>query len=58
MSRTFKLLNASGKQVIHFRFKAIIIIMDTQVSVYVCEYTVHASKLCIYCVYIYTYIYM
>lgn len=38
MSRTFKLLNASGKHayVIHVRFKAIIIMMYTQVSVYMC----------------------
>lgn len=37
MSRTFKLLNASGKHVyvIHFRFKAIIMTY-TQVSVYIC----------------------
>lgn len=39
MSRTFKLLNASGKHVhvIHLRFKAIIIIeMHTHLSVYIC----------------------
>lgn len=47
MSRTFKLLNASGKHVyfIQFKFKAILNVLYMQVSVYMCEYIVHANKM-------------
>lgn len=53
MSRTLELLNASGKHVIRFRFKAIIIIMYTQVSVYTVRVNIlYMQTRCIYCIYV------
>lgn len=55
MSRTFKLLNASAKHVYvlcYVRFKAIIIIMYTQESVYICVNILYMQNRCIYCIFV------